>query len=47
MKHFTASIITDGHARLHLDVIARSSIDAVLYVLDHVQGITKLSVRPA
>jgi len=47
MKHYTASIITDGHARLRLDVIARSSVDAVLYVLDHVQGITKLSVRPA
>jgi len=47
MKHSTASIITDGHARLRLDVIARSSIDAVLYVLENVHGITKLSVRPA
>jgi hypothetical protein len=47
MKHFIATIITDGHARMHLPVIARSSVDAVLYVMDHVQGITRLSVRAA
>lgn len=46
MKHFIATVATPTQ-RMRVNVIARTSIDAIVHILDHIPGVQRLSVRPA
>lgn len=46
MRHFIATVATPTH-RMRVNVIARTSTDAIVHILEHIPGVQRLCVRPA